>query len=86
MRLTGAHLYAPQCLRDFLQEVAGRYAKLGKARSSHTAHMTIPSDVAIEYMRKVAARYGLTVEPVRCFHGGRLQIIVRAPTPTWEGK
>lgn len=74
------HAYAPINLGHFLDTMMIRGdVKVGKARSSHTAHLTVPHSLIGE-VALVAARNGLICEVGRHYYRGKrtlTQLIVK---------
>jgi hypothetical protein len=74
------HLYAPAALSQFLAEIAeGLDIKVGKARSSHSAHLSVPKCLLAD-ISALARTHGLTAEVGRVnWRGETSQLVVKAP-------
>lgn len=75
--IVGVHCYAGPKLARFLAELDDTIT-VAKARSSETAHLSVPV-AAIDSVKQAAAAHGLSSEFARFFRGRKFaQLIIRS--------
>lgn len=76
--ITGLHNYAPTELIEFLTVLNTLPVTVAKARSSHSASITVPLAL-IDPLKQTAQDFGLTFSTGRFYHAAnKCQIIVKA--------
>ena len=78
----GLHRYAPRELSVFLSKAQNLgFVSIGKARSSHTAHLVVPFD-RVDEVKRIASENGLASEIGRTYHRANskaVQLVIKAP-------